>query len=311
MVYIQRFLWTISVSVVCLMLFGVLKASTVAAAEDIVPLMNSGKNLLDQKKYDGAITAFTAAIIRDPKSREGYRMRGITYRAMKKYDESISDFTRAIVLDPQGYDLYAGRAITKREMNNLPGAIEDMAVAARLTSQKDALRVIMMLAEFKFDAGDYLGSLESCSKAKQLQLSPETANCVGKSMLKLGQYEKAIQEFDSIIPMNDHIYYVFRYRAKANLELGNLDKARKDFNRAIELKQDLANQKDVQDDLVKLAAMQKAADEKQAKDAADAKAAKDAADAKAAKDAADAKAAKDAAASAPTQPSTGGQGTTF
>jgi colicin import membrane protein len=111
---------------------------------------------------------------------------------------------------------------------------------------------------------------------------------------------------------------VFRYRAEAHLELGNLDKARKDFDRAIELKPELATQKDIQDELAKLAAMQKAALEKQAQDAADAKAtaeakaaaeAKAEADAKAAKEAADAKAAKETLAAEPAPLSTGGQST--
>jgi len=336
MTFTHRFLRHVLVSAVCLVLIFALTAAIVAAGEDIAPLINSGKNLFEQKRYDDAITAFTAALIREPKSRDAYRLRGITYRAMKKYEESVSDFTRAIALDPEGYDLYAGRAITKRERNDLSGAIEDMTSATRLAPQKDALRVTMLLAAFKFDAGDYAGSLDACSRTKQLQPSPDTANCVGKSMLKLGLYEKAILEFDSIIAVNDRLYYVFRYRAEAHLGLGNLDKARKDFDRAIELKPELATQKDIQDELAKLAAMQKAALEKQAQDAADAKAtaeakaaaeakaeadakaAKEAADAKAvkeaqdaktSKDATDAKAAKEAPAAEPAPLSTGGQST--
>jgi tetratricopeptide (TPR) repeat protein len=297
MTFTHSFLRHVLVTVVCLVLLFALTAAIAAAGEDIAPLINSGKNLFEQKRYDDAITAFTAALIRDPKSREAYRLRGITYRAMKKYEESVSDFTRATALDPEGYDLYAGRAITKREMNDLSGAIEDMTSATRLAPQKDALRVTMLLAAFKFDAGDYAGSLDACSRAKQLQPSQDTANCAGKSMLKLGLYEKAILEFDSIIAVNDRLSYVFRYRAEAHLGLGNLDKARKDFDRAIELKPELASQKDIQDELSKLAAMQKAALEKQAQEAADAKAAaeaKAASDAKAAKEAADAKAVKEA-----------------
>jgi tetratricopeptide (TPR) repeat protein len=330
MTFTNRFLRHVLVTEVCLVLLFALTAAVVAAGEDIAPLINSGKNLFEQKRYDDAITAFTAALIRDPKSRDAYRLRGITYRAMKKYEESTSDFTRAIALDPEGYDLYAGRAITKREMNDLSGAIEDMTTATRLAPQKDALRVTMLLAAFKFDAGDYTGSLDACSRAKQIQPSPDTANCVGKSMLKLGLYEKAILEFDSIIAVNDRLYYVFLYRAEAHLELGNLDKAHKDFDRAIELKPELAKQKDIQDELAKLAAMQKAALEKQAQEAADAKAAaeakvaadakaakeaadakavKEAQDAKATKDATDAKAAKEAPAAEPAPLSTGGQST--
>ena len=95
------------------------------------PLISSAKNLIDQKKYQDAVTACSAALIRDPQSREAYRLRAIANRYLKEFDKSINDYSRALAVDPKGYDLFAGRAVTKREMNNLQGAIQDMAEAAR------------------------------------------------------------------------------------------------------------------------------------------------------------------------------------
>jgi tetratricopeptide (TPR) repeat protein len=244
------------VAMLCLTLTFLSVAVSAGAAESD-PAVAKGKMLLDQKRFPEAVTELSAVIAQDPKLREAYRLRAIAYRSMKQYDASISDYNKAIELDPQNYDAYVGRAQSKREMKNCASALDDLATALKLAPQKEIARLLMAQGTCKYDIGDFAGALETCSQSKQMSISPENANCVGRAYLKLGQYEKALQEFDAMIQANAGLSFAFYNRALAYLELGNAEKSRKDFDKALELKPEIAKFTATKEDLAKLAALEK------------------------------------------------------
>jgi tetratricopeptide (TPR) repeat protein len=251
-------LWTFGRSVVLsVLLIAALMTTTVAAAADANPTVAGCKALVDQKKFSEAVAECTSVLANDPMQREAYRLRANANHNLKQYDASIRDYTKALELDPQGYELYWGRAITNQSMKRFPAALEDMTKALRLAPQKQLGSLNRLLGNILYDAGDYAGSLDACLKAKQAALTPENQNCVGRAYLKLGQYEKALQEYDRIIAANTTLLYAYQNRALAHLELGNVDEARKDFDKVFEMSPDLKNFKGVQTYLARLDQLQK------------------------------------------------------
>jgi tetratricopeptide (TPR) repeat protein len=112
-------------------LIAVLLLPNVAASADPAKeAFEKGKSCLDKKHYDAAITAFTEAILLNPKDAVAYGNRGIAYRHKAKYDEAIADYTEAIRLNPKDAKAYNNRGLAYHAlgMNGNTGAF-DKAVA--------------------------------------------------------------------------------------------------------------------------------------------------------------------------------------
>lgn len=244
-------------SFVASLLFVLFLTAAAYAAPEADQLVAKGKALIEQKKNAEAVTELNAVLTANPQHIEATRLRGVAHRNLKQFDAAIRDFTRVLELDTKSYAGYAGRAMTKREANNIPAAIEDMNAAIRLAPQKEAGRLLISLSYYHLDTGEYPAMLDACSRSKQAAVNAESINCVGRAYLKLGQYDKARQEYDELIQFNGTLSYAYRNRAKAHLELGQLEKAKRDFDKAAELRPDITKFGDVQEDLAKLNALQR------------------------------------------------------
>jgi tetratricopeptide (TPR) repeat protein len=219
--------------------------------------IEKGKALIEQKKFAEAVIELSTVLAKDAKNREAARLRGIAYRNQQQYNLAMSDFSLAVELDPQKYDGYAGRAMTKRAMSDIPGAIADMKTAIKLAPSKEANRLLITMSNYYSDAGDAKGMLDTCLRAKQSEANAESLNCVGRAQLKLQEYDKAVKTFDELVATNASLPHAYRNRAKAYLELGQLSKARKDFDQAAKLRPDITSFADVKEDLARLDALQK------------------------------------------------------
>lgn len=94
-----------------------------------------------------------------------------------------------------------------------------------------------------YNAGDYDGVIQNCSKA--IELNPQNAEIYiscGLGYFEKGDYDQAIKDFDRAIklnPQNTKAYEAregaYHLKAMASYESGDYDQAIKDFSRLIEL----------------------------------------------------------------------------
>lgn len=117
--------------------------------------------------------------------------------------------------------------------------------------------MLITLSYYYKDSGNKQAVLDACLRSKQAVLNTDSLNCTGWAYLRLGQYDKALPEFDQFIQLNSTIFFAYTGRAKAHLELGQLEQARKDYNKVAELKPEIMKAPDVQEDLAKLSALEK------------------------------------------------------
>jgi tetratricopeptide (TPR) repeat protein len=84
------------------------------------------------KNYGRAISDYSRAIERSPRSPEIYYNRGITHEKAGKFIKAIEDYTNAVTADPQYVKAYCNRASLLWSQGDANRAIEDMKKAARL-----------------------------------------------------------------------------------------------------------------------------------------------------------------------------------
>jgi tetratricopeptide (TPR) repeat protein len=79
-----------------------------------------------------AISYFSEAIAREPRSSKAYRMRGLAHFEVKDYRRAIHDAAAAIRLDPSFLSAYVDRCQARLAKNDVKGALADATAAIRL-----------------------------------------------------------------------------------------------------------------------------------------------------------------------------------
>lgn len=68
---------------------------------DISNLIEKGKTLLKQNKFEDALGFFEQALLLNQKDPELWNYKGISLRSMGRYDEALECFNKSLELDPR------------------------------------------------------------------------------------------------------------------------------------------------------------------------------------------------------------------
>ena len=69
--------------------------------KNIDELMDKGKNLLNDDKFEEALGFFEQALLMNQKDPELWNYKGITLRSMGRYEEALECFNKSLELDPR------------------------------------------------------------------------------------------------------------------------------------------------------------------------------------------------------------------
>jgi len=112
-----------------------------------------GKEAIERKDYNAAITHLTRAIAANPKNEEAYYARAFAYFNKKEYDKAIADYTQVIRLNPQNEWAYNDRGNCHKEKKDFKRAIDDYTKAIELNGEVPELynnRAIVYIKIGKF-----------------------------------------------------------------------------------------------------------------------------------------------------------------
>jgi tetratricopeptide (TPR) repeat protein len=157
----------------------------VALAPDAFwPNFYQGVCAFRQGKFAGAVEAFRAALVAQPRSGPIYFNRGLAYAAMTLDDKAVYDFTKALELDPH---LAAAAALQRGLMHARAGrhplALADFAAA--LKAGADAAETHYQTALVHWDRKDRKAALDSVQQS--LRQRPHFAQAQALAeMLKMG-----------------------------------------------------------------------------------------------------------------------------
>jgi len=146
----------------------------------------AGMKLMGPGTYAKAIASFTRAIEIWPQLGEAYLERGVAHRYLNETEQAMADFDKAIDVNPNLARAYSARGRVYRERGDIKRALEDFTKSISLDSNVDA----------HYERGQ----------------TYET----------LGQHQKAIDDYDQAIARLPDAPHVYRARALAKRNLGDI-----------------------------------------------------------------------------------------
>ena len=186
--------------------------------------------------FTRAIKLLDKTIALDSMDSEYYRYRGYSKYKNGYVNYAIRDYDKAILLNPNNINAYIKRGDAFYYKKNFLKSKADYDRAVELDSLN--FYALDIRAAVKFNLNDFEGALKDYEKCKKI--NGGNANLFfnkGTTLFHLGKYNESIYSLDLGIKLDSLIdninSYVWRGDAKA--ELGNIEGALLDYNKAIRL----------------------------------------------------------------------------
>ncbi len=197
-------------------------------------LLNTGKKLRDEKKYDEAIAIFTQIIDKASDNQRAFWYRASCLYRSKDYEGAISDYTKAIELDSKDETAFNNRGLAYAALQDYDRAIADYSQAIALDPKFAAAfhNRGNAYAELK----DYDRAIADFSQA--IALDPKLAlafNNRGTAYAELKDYDRAIADYSQAIALDSKFALAFIGRGLAYADLKDYDRAIADYSQAIAL----------------------------------------------------------------------------
>jgi serine/threonine-protein kinase len=194
----------------------------------------------------------TRAIEANPDDADAHHQRGHAFHRLKRYHEAIADFTAALKARPNNAHLLTSRAFAEAGLNRLDEAITDSEAVLRLNPQGDdrkSLAILcnnlaLALATGPAPTRDPARGLNMAQQA--VSLAPDPAahlNTLGVAQYRAGQYADAVATLEKSLAAGKGETDAFDlfFLAMARFKLGELARARLDFDRAVKWHRDHLN----------------------------------------------------------------------
>ncbi len=161
---------------------------------------NRGKLLLEEKKYEEALSDFNKAVELDPNFAQVYNNRGALLMDLNRYEESKKDFDRAVALQPQFAFAYNNRGMLMHKMENDSAALYDYNKAIEMKPE---------FTEAYFNRGIIFENFK--------------------------QHDEALNDYNKVVALNPNYILVYNNRGNILMNAKRYDEALSDYNKTIEL----------------------------------------------------------------------------
>ena len=202
-------------------------------------LVESGIAHEELGNYDAAIRDFNEAIRIWPENATAFANRGETNRLMGRLDAALSDFNEAIRLNPNSAFAFSGRGMVWAMLDQLDAALRDYNEAIRLDPNN---------ADAFGSRGDVHSWMEQWALAlidytEAIRLNPNAFTFYrrGEVNSHLELWDAALSDYTESIRLGDSRSdaWAFAGRGFVYWNLGQINQAIQDFERALALNPDI------------------------------------------------------------------------
>lgn len=202
-----------------------------AAANDSFPLAYLGWAHREKQQTDLAITAYDAAIKRDPRP-EWYNNRGLLHLDAKKLDLAVADFSEAIKRAPKFTFAFENRASAYEAQNKAKLALDDWNEVLRLEPKDASARI--RRAKIYSEQKDFAKALADLNDA--LKDEPKNATVLierGQLLADQNKIDDAIADLTAALALQAATPEVYLVRSQLYTEKKDYARALADAERAI------------------------------------------------------------------------------
>ena len=186
----------------------IIEDRSATARERFIAYYNRGNAHRDKFDYDRALADYNGAIKLDPKHAYPRNNRGIVHRMKGNFESAIADFSEAIKLDPRHAGALSNRCWT-------------LAIVGR----------------------DFPEALANCNESLRLNARDHnTWDSRGFTYLKMGDWERAISDYDKALNLYRRRAWSLYGRGWAKLKKGDTAAGEKDIAAAKAITADIAEQ---------------------------------------------------------------------
>jgi WD40 repeat protein/Flp pilus assembly protein TadD len=194
----------------------------------------------------------TRAIETNPDDAEAHHQRGHALDRLKRYDEAIADFAAALKASPNNAHLLASRGSAAARRNRLDEAIADCEATLRLKpNPADRVSLARLSDNLAWTLATGPASTRNPARALNLAwqavvLTPDQASslkALGVAQYRTGQYAEAVATLEKSLAAGkgesdaSDLFFLAMARSK----LGEIARARTDFDRAVQWRRDHPN----------------------------------------------------------------------
>lgn len=151
------------------------------------------------------------------------------------YDRAIQDFDRAIAIDPDFGEAYLNRGLAEHVQGNTAAALVDLEKALDLNP--NLVGAYNERGQIYLERGDTQKAIQDFDKSIQVKPTLDAFYQRAKAYEIAGQHQKAIADYDAAIQEFPASPYIYRARATAKRNQGDLDGATADGELADGLEQ--------------------------------------------------------------------------
>lgn len=161
-------------------------------------ILERGRELIDEGKYDEALEVYNAAIAEQPGIAVYYADRWLAFYALYAYQDAIDTLTNAILLDATNWEYYNNRGYVYYYMNQNEDAIADFQAAMDLDPTNDSAHY--SLAYIQVEMGALEDAVLTC--AFGISAFPDSGDLwclLGNTQFMLAHYPEALSAYDKAI----------------------------------------------------------------------------------------------------------------
>ena len=105
-------------------------SASVVAQTKAEDFLIQGEEKYDKGDYQGAIAAYTQAIVLNPNYAEAYNGRGNARYSLRDYKGAVADFNEALRINPNYAEAYTNRGNARDDSGDSQGALADYNAAS-------------------------------------------------------------------------------------------------------------------------------------------------------------------------------------
>lgn len=207
---------------------------------------NRGLVYLSIKQSDKAIADFSSALQLDPEYADAWNNRGYAQYSRQKYPEALKDLSEAVNRKPGYVNALNNRALTYMAMQKFEAAVSDFSAAIEsspneiklIQGRRSALLKLERYADARSDKSRIEWLYGLAAMTKKIDRDPFVyGNYIERAryLAEGNEHAAALRDYSRAAQVNNQLPEPFILRAESLIALGELDKAIRDCDTAIEL----------------------------------------------------------------------------